>query len=272
MHPIFLIGYLRCRGQSLSYYEWIGTWVTMLGLFVAAAKDVLGGGGFEGIFGDLLGCLSAVCQVMVILNRHKIKKYVPLWQYSAVTTLLVAAVSAGIHMLVEHKGPEDIFCARIDCVFGWASHQWLLTMAIFALVVATCISGYNYSVQFVSPLVFSTVILIDPAISGFIAWVAALEAAPPLLSWIGGGFIITGVFYVTIGEYTRKLADEGKAAPTWLQYFDLIAWLLKCRTGLAVVSAGKKGYDSMGDNDSAHIQVDMAVDANDFGDMEVMSS
>ena len=55
----------------------------MLGLFVGAVKDMVEGG-VGGVLGDILGCLSAVCQVMVILNRHKIKKHVPLWQVQLV--------------------------------------------------------------------------------------------------------------------------------------------------------------------------------------------
>jgi drug/metabolite transporter (DMT)-like permease len=79
MHPVFLIGYLGLKGQPLSSFEWVGTFITVMGLFVAAAKDLLGGGQ-SSVIGDSLGLISAVCQVVVILNRHKIKKFVPLWQ------------------------------------------------------------------------------------------------------------------------------------------------------------------------------------------------
>ena len=124
-----------------------------------------------------------------------------------------------------------------------------------------------------SPLVFSTVILIDPAVSGFIVWVAGLESAPPLLSWIGGAFIIAGVFYVTIGEYCRKLADEKKAVPVWVHYFDPSMLLRMCCTGVASVSASKKGYDCMDHNDSGHLQGGtMDLGMTDFEDMSVMTA
>lgn len=79
MHPVFLIGYLGLMGQPLSFFEWAGTFITVTGLFVAAANDLFGGGK-SSVIGDMLGLISAICQVVVILNRQKIKKFVPLWQ------------------------------------------------------------------------------------------------------------------------------------------------------------------------------------------------
>jgi hypothetical protein len=214
---------------------------------------------------------------------------------------MVAFISAIVHLFVDKKGPEYIFCTQEDCVFGWMDPKWLQTMLLFSLVVSICIAGYNYSVrllvyvsmcsvcqiwcivssthctirsqiQFVSPLVFSTVVLVDPAVSGFIAWVAGLEGAPPLLSWFGGIFIIGGIFYVSIGEYMRKLQHEGTAVPAWIQSLDVGYWLKKCvkfRGGYETMNQTQhddsrrgEGMAAMDVQSSADVEMSMSVSAH----------
>jgi hypothetical protein len=172
-----------------------------------------GGGGRRALFGDLLCLISAACQCVVIVNRCQIKKYVPLWQYSAATTTIVAFSSSFLYLLVDGKGPSYIFCNDMECIYGWTSHLWLSRMLFFAFVVAACVVGYNYAVQFVSPLVFSSVILVDPALSGMFAWLAGLEGIPPLLTWIGGVVVIGGVAAITRGEYSRERGEESLVKP-----------------------------------------------------------
>lgn len=65
---------------------------------------------------------------------------------------MVAVASAIVHLIVDGKGPEYIFCTREDCVFGWMAPQWLQTMLMFSFVVSVCIAGYNYSV-YTSPVI-----------------------------------------------------------------------------------------------------------------------
>lgn len=101
MHPVFLIAYLGIKGQPLSSFEWVGTTITVTGLFVAAAKDIWGGGEAS-VIGDLLGLVSAVCQVVVILNRHKIKKYVPLWQVYHTVRHAVSVFDLSLTLLRLH--------------------------------------------------------------------------------------------------------------------------------------------------------------------------
>ena len=47
-------------------------------------------------------------------------------------------------------------------------------MLLFGILVAFCIGGYNYAMQYISPLVFSSVQLIDPAVTGLISWLAGM--------------------------------------------------------------------------------------------------
>lgn len=117
---------------------------------------------------------------------------------------------------------------------------------------------------------FSTVVLVDPAVAGFIAWVAGLEGAPPILSWVGGAFIVGGIFYVTIGEYMRKLQYEGIPVPTWILILDFSYWLKKC-------SPFRGGYENMNqaqqdDSRRGLGEVMVPMDVQSSVDLEMMTS
>jgi hypothetical protein len=59
-------------------------------------------------------------------------------------------------------------------------------------------------VQFIDPLVFSSVQLVDPILVGLISWRCGLEPPPILLVWLGGGTIILGILLLTYGEHDRN--------------------------------------------------------------------
>jgi hypothetical protein len=90
--------------------------------------------------------MTAIAEVVVILNRKKVQ--VPLFQYSASTTVCVAILSSIISTIHETDGFNSYFCLENTCVFGWMNNDWLFPMLLFGLVVGLiCITGdiYNYS-------------------------------------------------------------------------------------------------------------------------------
>ena len=91
LHPLMLVVVLSCTGVKVSYLEWLGVLVVIVGIFVSAAHGLLSIFGpnqsshaIRMLFGDALCSIAAVCEVCVILNRTKIKKYVPLMQVSII--------------------------------------------------------------------------------------------------------------------------------------------------------------------------------------------
>ena len=87
IHPLMLVILLRLQGTTVSFFEWLGVFVCIVGVFIT---------GYEGMrdifaakhtsaesvafYGDLLCVFASLMQVFVILNRHGLKKYVPLMQ------------------------------------------------------------------------------------------------------------------------------------------------------------------------------------------------
>jgi hypothetical protein len=59
--------------------------------------------------------------------------------------------------------------------------------------------------QHISPLVFSSVTLIDPAITAVLAWCFGIEGLPAWYAWVGGIIVMVGVGLISYGE-------RGKAA------------------------------------------------------------
>jgi threonine/homoserine efflux transporter RhtA len=46
--------------------------------------------------------------------------------------------------------------------------------------------------QHISPMVFSAMTLIDPAITAVLSWLIGVEKLPSLLTWLGGVVVMAG--------------------------------------------------------------------------------
>ena len=188
-HPLMLVVYLHYSGSLVSRLEWIGVIVTMLGIVLSSSTSYFHKQADleselsirDELTGAVLCLLSAACEVVVLVNRQVTKKYVPLMQYSASTSVGVTLICIFASICTEGTKLIGI-CDK--CVFGWVSTDWILTIMLFGLVIGVvCIAGFNYAVQYVSPLVFASILLVDPAVTGIISWVAGLEGQSSVLAY-----------------------------------------------------------------------------------------
>ncbi len=58
--------------------------------------------------------------------------------------------------------------------------------------------------QYIAPLIFSALALIDPAVTAILSWAIGVEHLPSIYSWIGGVVVMAGVGAISYGEYTRS--------------------------------------------------------------------
>jgi drug/metabolite transporter (DMT)-like permease len=83
--------------------------------------------------------------------------------------MVVTVVSIVLSLAFE-RGPTghiEMFCHTEFCIFGWTNPEWVFPMLMFGLFIGViCMAGYNYSVQYISPLVFSSLTLLEPAVTG----------------------------------------------------------------------------------------------------------
>lgn len=110
----------------------------------------------------------------------------------------------------------EIFCLQDNCIFGWMAKKWAAKILLFGLLVGVvCMAGFNYAMQYLPPLVFSSTALLDPALTAILSWMAGVETLPSLYSWFGGFLVMVGVAVISIGEHqhddesqTPKLISE----------------------------------------------------------------
>jgi hypothetical protein len=103
----------------------------------------------------------------------------------------------------------EVFCRQDNCIFGWTSSHWIVPILLFGFIVGViCVAGFNYAISYISPLVFSSILLVDPAITGIISWSAGLEYNPSLQTWVVGFTVVTGVLLIIIGENSREKGSE----------------------------------------------------------------
>lgn len=63
-------------------------------------------------------------------------------------------------------------------------------------------------------MVFSSVALLDPALTAVLSWLCGIEALPTMYSWLGGGTVIVGVAIVSVAESQEEEAAAAAAAIT----------------------------------------------------------
>lgn len=107
MHPLLLVLYIYFIGDHVAMLDWIGVIVSVIGVITMGGKDISSSifhhghhshessssvsspdgkedqihqGPYMEIFGFVLAGIACVGELIVILNRKKIKKYVPLMQ------------------------------------------------------------------------------------------------------------------------------------------------------------------------------------------------
>lgn len=167
-HPILLVFLLRFKGVRVSYLEWIGVIVAFCGMALSTSSQFFGPTPaataeqtkehrYE-LLGFYLCFQAATFEVLVLFNRIATKKYVPLMQYTAGTTCVVAVMSSLASLALEggnvlssasaQHGGIQVFCLQENCIFGWASSKWWLMVMLFALWVGVvCVAGFNYAVS-----------------------------------------------------------------------------------------------------------------------------
>ena len=163
----------------------------------------------------------------------------------------------------------QIFCFNSNCVFGWISYEWWWKMLLFGLLIGlVCMTGFNYAIQHIPALVFSSATLVDPLVTGVLSYMAGLEAIPDVGTWLGGFVTIAGVAVISYGESRRSAGQgSGTGASGVTGKGDKVG----AREGRSSAGNGDGGEEDeefgllIGDDDNEHI-----FDSNDGDDEGVV--
>jgi drug/metabolite transporter (DMT)-like permease len=208
--PIIMVIYYRMTGVNVSVMEWIGVFGAFAGMCLATFDRTGGedaGNPPKGatLAGQMIGFTLCMFSSMISIPNtfwtHTTKKRVPLFIFSFLTTCIVV-LCAMISSLIFEK--DVTFDNKPSGMFGWASKEYFITILGFALVVGFfTICGYNYALNYVSPMVFSMARLVDSFLTGLTSWLVGLEGVPGPLVFVGGIIAMCGGYMVIIGEEAR---------------------------------------------------------------------
>jgi drug/metabolite transporter (DMT)-like permease len=219
VYPLLLVGYYCYKGEKISWGEICGVLVAIAGIVCTELTGLLSPNTAEQsidsasqLKGDILCLLVSVILAVDVVFRAEARKRVPLFTYTFCTSLVCLVLLSIVTILYERTADELV---------GWVFHDWdMILFLIFFGFLVGCIGalGYNYSVAYIHPVIFSVIQLLDPGITGVISWIAKIEAFPSISTLLGVAIVTAGISVVVINENKRK--NESNLAHTNLSKTD----------------------------------------------------
>ncbi|RJU98321.1 MAG: DMT family transporter [Candidatus Poseidoniales archaeon] len=196
-HPLivvagmFFLGFMAIGVRKPTSRELAGA---MIG-FCGAALTLFDEGTTQGdqtvtILGDSLALLGALTVVGYIVCGRILRTWMPIFLYAFPVTLLGAVLLLPASFLVE-----DDFA--IHGVFGWVQSEffyWFLALALIAGLLGH--TGLNTCLKYLSPLVISACVTLEPVIGSFIGYVLFDTDLPGRWTWIGGAVLMVGLMLI----------------------------------------------------------------------------
>eukprot|EP00455_Lapot_gusevi_P027654 TRINITY_DN2935_c0_g2_i2.p1 TRINITY_DN2935_c0_g2~~TRINITY_DN2935_c0_g2_i2.p1 ORF type:complete len:244 (-),score=31.10 TRINITY_DN2935_c0_g2_i2:65-796(-) len=210
-YPLIMVFWMRLRGIKVSAGETVGVLCSLAGLGVCML-DGIDGSSTDGetslsFLGDAMCFLSAFFFTFNIAFGSTVRQTVPLFTYNFIVSMVLMLEAGAFSLIVES---DTSFGTGRRGVFGWTDHDMIvvafLVMGLF--VSALGLTAFNFGVKYMNPVIFSTIQLADPAITGWISWTAGLEGLPGKYTMIGGLIVTVGILFVIIFEHRRKVAME----------------------------------------------------------------
>jgi len=173
--------------------EWIGAAVC----FVGASLALFDAGSAQGdqtvtLWGDALAFSGAVFVVGYIVVGRVLREWMPIFLYAFPVTLVGAVVLLPLSWMIE---PEF---AKFGAL-GWMEAEffgWFLLLALIAGLLGH--TGLNTCLRYISPLVVSTSVTLEPVIGSLIGWWFFDAGVPGFWTFIGGAVLMLGLMMVVI--------------------------------------------------------------------------
>ncbi len=168
--------------------------------FVGAAISMLDVGDVQGekavsVFGDQLAFLGAVFVVGYLVCGRILREWMPLFLYAFPVTLIGGLLLIPASLLLESSFSDY-------GAFGYIGHETLIWFAVLALIAGILgHTGLNYCLKYVSPLLISISVTLEPVIGSLIGWMFFSTGIPGMWTWIGGPILILGIISIVYGEH-----------------------------------------------------------------------
>jgi len=168
--------------------------------FTGAAISMLDAGDVQGdrsvtFFGDQLAFFGAVFVVGYIVCGRILREWMPLFLYAFPVTLIGGLLLVPASYLLESDYSN--FGA-----FGYLGHETLLWFVLLAFIAGILgHTGLNYCLKFVSPLLISISVTLEPVLGSLIGWMFFSTGIPGMWTWIGGPILMLGIISIVYGEH-----------------------------------------------------------------------
>ena len=181
--------------------------------FTGAAISMLDAGDVQGdrsvtVFGDQLAFFGAVFVVGYIVCGRILREWMPLFVYAFPVTLIGGLLLLPASWILESNFSD--FGA-----FGYFTHQtlwWFVLLAFIAGILGH--TGLNYCLKYVSPLLISISVTLEPLLGSLIGWMFFSTGVPGLWTWIGGPILMLGIISIVYGEHLTQQTPLDNYTPT----------------------------------------------------------
>lgn len=185
--------------------EWLGAGVC----FVGAAVALLDAGTAQGdqtvtVWGDALAFSGAVFVVGYIVVGRVLREWMPIFLYAFPVTLIGATVLLPLSWLIEPDHASFGALGWLDTAF----FGWFLLLALIAGLLGH--TGLNTCLRYISPLVVSTSVTLEPVIGSLIGWWFFDAGIPGVWTFVGGAVLMLGLLMVVV---TSERVSASEANP-----------------------------------------------------------
>jgi drug/metabolite transporter (DMT)-like permease len=144
------------------------------------------------LYGDLLAFAGGVFVVGYIVCGRLLRTWMPIFLYAFPVTLIGGVLLIPASYILESDFAEF-------GTFGWLAMEylpWFLLLAAIAGFLGH--TGLNTCLRYVSPLVVSVAVTLEPVIGTLIGWAFFDSGAPDFRTVVGGIILLVGLLMVVI--------------------------------------------------------------------------
>lgn len=173
--------------------------------FVGAAITLMDTGSSQGdqtatVFGDMLAFGGAVFVVGYIVVGRILRTWLPIFLYAFPVTLIAAVLLLPFSWWLEQGFGE--FGAT-----GWTDGEFFVWFLLLALVAGLLgHTGLNTCLRYISPLIVSVAVTLEPVLGSIIGWVFFDAGIPGKWTWLGGLVLMAGLLTVVVASEQASLS------------------------------------------------------------------
>ena len=151
--------------------------------------------------GDMMALAGAATMCVYLLVGKSLRTWAPIWLYMTPVAFSAACTCTIASLLLEDATFEAL---TPTSVFGFFSLAYI--GYAFYLGGGAGVGGHtlvNTLLRYLSPLLVSTALLMEPLVGSLIGAIAGVQGIPGIYTFLGGPIVICGLMMIVYGE-SRK--------------------------------------------------------------------